>query len=29
MQVNVRHGAFTLILLLFGSQAFAGGGGNS
>ncbi len=29
MQLNVRHGAFTLILLLFGSQAFAGGGGGN
>ena len=29
MQLNLRHGAFTLILLLFGSQAFAGGGGGN
>ena len=29
MQLNVRNGAFTLILLLFGSQAFAGGGGGN
>ena len=31
MLLNVRHGAFALIMILFGSQAFAGGGmeGNS
>ena len=27
MKLNVRHGAFTLILLLLGLPAYAGGGG--
>ena len=29
MKFNVRHGAFTLILLLLGLPAYAGGGGDS
>ena len=29
MKLNVRHGAFTLILLLLGLPAYAGGGGDS
>ena len=29
MKFNLRHGAFTLILLLLGLPAYAGGGGDS
>ena len=29
MKLNMRHGAFALILLVLGLPAFAGGGGNS
>jgi len=29
MKLNMRHGAFALILLVIGLPAFAGGGGTS